>query len=175
MFLVIIFTLSDAHSAPIPGTSSSEFVQSEAGLFRSKHKFTIHANRTQWELSSSEDDSPYLEALFLAPDQGHPVQASLSVRVDQLARKISLKTYMKRWIKDYPRLGFDILSAQKVRVNQQVGFLLDLTNRDNDRQLRQVVFLKERTAVILTCRDHRMTFKQTVKSCNHIIRNFSWM
>jgi hypothetical protein len=52
--------------------------------------------------------------------------------------------------------------------------VLDLINRDNGRQLRQVVFLKKQKAVILTCRDQVSTFKDSLKNCNQIIRTFQW-
>ena len=80
----------------------------------------------------------------------------------------------KQWLKDYPRLGFEILATKKIRLNNQVGFLLDLISRDNHIQLRQVLFLKGRHAVNITCRDHQDQFDQSLRQCNDIIRTFTW-
>lgn len=102
------------------------------------------------------------------------IQASLSVRVDRLTESKSLKSYVKHWVKDYSRLGFEILSSKNVAINGQEGFMVDVINRDAAKQLRQIVFMREKTAVVLTCRDHRDTFEKTLNECNEIIRQFRW-
>jgi hypothetical protein len=77
-------------------------------------------------------------------------------------------------MQDYSRFGFDVLTAKPVKVGQASAFLLDIVSRETKKQLRQVVFLREKTAVILTCRDQRESFARTVQDCNQIIKTFSW-
>ena len=77
-------------------------------------------------------------------------------------------------MKEYPRYGFDVLGSGAFAQKNQRGYVLDLLDRDQKKQLRQVVFLKNKKAVILTCRDQQSSFKNTLKSCNEIIRNFNW-
>ena len=86
-----------------------------------------------------------------------------------------MKQFVKQWIKDYPRLGFEILSSKPLKVNGSAAFLIDTIHREGSKQLRQVVFLKEKKAVILTCRDHKDSFEKSVKGCNEIIRTFKWL
>ena len=59
-------------------------------------------------------------------------------------------------------------------MNNEVAYMFDLVNKDTEKQLRQVVFLKETRAVILTCRDHIESFNDNLKDCNSIIRTFQW-
>ncbi|RME17522.1 MAG: hypothetical protein D6797_02360 [Bdellovibrio sp.] len=67
-----------------------------------------------------------------------------------------------------------ILGTQKVTVNHQNAFLLDLLSHDRKRQIRQILFKKKKKVVLLTCRDRREFFLETVKDCNKIIRSFKW-
>ena len=174
--IIVICLISFAFAAPIPGTSSSSLIGSDLGLYRSKEGFQIHAGSTDWIHTLSQSHSQYIKTIYRSPRANKGVQAALTVRVDQLkGKKTSVKKYVKRWRSDYLRFGFDILSAKKVKVNGNTGFLFDLVNKTSSKQLRQVVFVKNRHAVILTCRDHRRTFRQTVKTCNQIVKNFSWL
>ena len=162
-------------AAPIPATSSSSFLKTSLGMFRSHHGFSIHAGNTSWLHTPPPKGNKYIQTIYKAPIHHKGVQAALTVRVDKLHRESSVKGYMKKWIKEYPRLGFTILNSQKVRVKKNTGFLLDLVNKKSNKQLRQVVFVKGYLAIILTCRDHKATFNSTVKSCNQIIKNFQWL
>jgi len=160
-------------SAPLPLTSSSLFISNQPGLFRSSLGFSLHTGTTKWVQVPTPPNTPYIEAVYRAPGDEN-VQAALTVRVDPLLKNESLDDYSKRWLKDYPRFGFDILAAKKVRVEREVAFLLDLVNRENSKQLRQLVFIKNKRAVTLTCRDDSSGFATTLKSCNEIIRSFRW-
>ena len=168
-----LFSLS-TDSAPIPATSSSSFLGANKGLFWSQHGFSIHAGRTSWLHGLPPANSLFIETLYKAPQSENGVQPSLTVRVDQLKKKMSLKRYVNRWKKDYPRFGFNILSAKKVRVGMEKIFLLDMVNPHTSRQLRQYIFVKRKQAVILTCRAHTKSFRSSVRSCDRIAKNFSW-
>jgi len=176
LFVSILIVLWNGalFAAPHPATSSSAFIDSENGTFRSQFGFTISAGKTNWIHSKVSPTTPQIVTSYRAPLTQHGVQARLTVRVDKLKKRTSLKKYVKRWKKEYPRFGFNILNAKKVKVAGKRGFLLDLLNKEGQKQLRQVVFLKHKTAVILTCRDHPDSFRKTVNHCNNIMRSFHW-
>lgn len=163
----------DTEAAPIPATSSSFVISSHIGKFISNHGFSIHADQTDWIHSPPPEDNPYIATLYRSPSTELGVQPALTVRVDELDTKQTLKRYVKKWLKDYPRFGFEILKAKPIKINDQRAFLLDMVNRQTSKQLRQVVFLKQK-AVILTCRGHHKSFNDTVGNCNNIIANFRW-
>ncbi len=164
---------SRSAAAPLPLTSSSLFISGQRGLFHSPIGFVINSGNTDWHLAVAPKNNSYIETVYRAPGD-NKVQAALTVRAETLLSKTDLDSYAKKWIKDYPRLGFEVLTAKKVRVGEQVGYMLDLLSRENSKQLRQVLFLKGRNTVTLTCRDDVSTFAQSLKSCNDIIRTFHW-
>jgi hypothetical protein len=176
LIFLIGFTLGlfkTVHSAPIPLTSSSIFISGKNGLFQSPLGFSLHLGQTDWIQVPKPANNSYIETVYRS---GHDqnIQAALTVRVDKLKSNTDLDSYSQKWMKDYPRFGFNVLTAKKVRVGDEAGFMLDLVNRDNTKQLRQILFLKNRAAVTLTCRDDVKNFSKTLKSCNEIIRTFHW-
>lgn len=177
ILISLIFSLHiNTYASPIPGTSSSKLISSVDGLFNSHHGFQISSYNTSWVHTSADESNPYLITEYRAPTVDHGVQSALTIRFDKTIKnkKVSLKTYMKQWLKDYPRFGFKILNSKSITINKQNGFLLDIYNPNTKRQLRQVVFLKNKKAIILTCRAHKKSFKNSVRACNRIIRNFKW-
>lgn len=158
----------------MPGTGSSALVSEKPGLYYSKKGFSLHSASTAWVQSEPPKNIPSLVTVYTSPLPRDGQQPALTVRVDELRRKQSLKNYVKRWMQDYTRFGFDVLTAKPIRVNDQNAFLLDIVSRETQKQLRQVVFLKNKTAVTLTCRDDREAFKKTVQDCNQIVKTFEW-
>lgn len=199
VFILVGLFASTSFAAPIPGTASSKLVSPEIGLYRSPNGFTIAAGKSGWTLTSPPKDSKHVAAMYLPREATSVAQqmkadlqakgdvvkttrqpasqeskAALTVRVDELKKETTLDKYVQRWMKEYPRYGFDVLGSAAFTQNKQRGYVLDLVNRDQKKQLRQVVFVKDKKAVILTCRDQQATFKDSLKSCNEIIRNFTW-
>ncbi len=170
---LVVIAAPKVFAAPIPLTSSSIFISSKNGLFQSPLGFSLHLASTDWLQVQKPADNPYIETIYRS-SKDENIQAALTVRVDKLDAIHSIESYSQKWMKDYPRFGFAILTSKKVRVGNQVAFMLDLVNRDNSKQLRQVLFLKNKAAVTLTCRDDVTNFSRTLKSCNEIIRTFRW-
>lgn len=162
-------------AAPIPATSSSSFLSSDVGMFRSPLGFEIHSKNTTWIQQTTPEHNSYIKAVYTSPETASGKSpATLTVRVDPLSKAKSATEYIKRWLSEYPRLGFNILGSQKIRVQKNLGFLIDLSEPQSKKQLRQIVFVKNNLAVILTCRDYSETFRDSVKSCNQIAKNFQW-
>ncbi len=172
--LPVTFALSVARAAPIPLTTSSKVLTAKPGIFHSPKGFQLNAGDSGWVQASLSGQHPYIVTTYKSETLRNGYQAALTVRVDDMQEALDLDDYTKKWMKDYPRLGFEILTSKKVRIGETVGFLLDLVNRDNQIQLRQVLFVKGKTAVNLTCRDHAQNIDATLKSCNEIIRTFKW-
>ncbi|HMN67631.1 MAG TPA: hypothetical protein PKC28_03750 [Bdellovibrionales bacterium] len=170
----LLFLPFAVHAAPMPGTGSSALVGEKPGLFHSHKGFLLHSGNTAWLQTAPPKNIPSLVTIYKSPLQTHGQQPALSVRVDELRRQQPLKNYVRRWMQDYTRFGFDVLTAKPIKINQQSAFLLDIVSRETQKQLRQVVFMKNKTAVILTCRDHRESFPKTVQDCNQIVKTFSW-
>lgn len=164
-----------AHAAPLPATSSSSLVSSPAGLFISSRGFRMNAGASAWIQSAPPKNIPSLVTVYKSPILKMGQQPALTVRVDDLHTRVPLKNYVKKWMKDYGRFGFEVLTAKQVKVGASQAFLLDIISRETSKQLRQLVFVKEKTAVILTCRDHKDSFAKTVVDCNEISKTFEWI
>ncbi len=157
-----------AAASPIPG--SSQMVAPHLGLYRSPLGFEITNGGSGWAHSEPPKDNKFVATVYDGPSD-----ASLTVRVDRLQKEVPLEKYVQRWLKEYPRYGFDVIGSKPFMQNKDRAYFFDLVNHDTGKQLRQVVFLKDQRAVILTCRDKVASFSDSLKSCNQIIRSFHWM
>lgn len=175
LFLLSLLATLNADAAPLPGTATSTLVSPKLGIFRSPLGFQIAAGQSGWQQAEAPAENKFIATMYKAPSKsGKTDVASLTVRVDQLKKETTLDKYVQRWMKEYPKYGFDVIGSLPFAQNKDKGFVLDLINRDSGRQLRQAVFLKKNRAVILTCRDRADGFKEALKSCNQIIRTFEW-
>lgn len=171
-FLLIASTV---HASPMPATSSSPLVSELPGQFVSTKGFRMNSAQTAWIQSAPPKRIPSLVTIYKSPVVQNGQQPALTVRVDDLKQAQPLKVYVKKWMKDYSRFGFEVLTAKPVKIKDSQAFLLDIVSRETHKQLRQVVFVKDKTAVTLTCRDGRESFAKTVQDCNEIVKTFEWM
>lgn len=178
LLLGVLFTqviASDgAQASPHPAASSSQIISPRLGFFRSPDGFRLHAGDSGWLQAAPPKGNQTILTVYRSPQSD--TKASLTVRVDRLARGSTADRYIGRWIKEYPRFGFDVLGSQPFSQGGVRGHVIDLMNRDSRMQLRQVVFVNEgrKRAAILTCRDHATDFSGTLKSCNSIVKTFQW-
>ena len=147
--------ISVANGAPIPATSSSALVSEKPGIFYSAHGFRLDAGTTAWVQSSPPQKIPSLVTVYKSPMLIDGQQPALTVRVDQLRQTVALKNYVKKYMQDYSRFGLDVLNAKSIKINDSPAFALEMVSPESKKQLMQVVFLRDKTAVILTCRDQR--------------------
>lgn len=173
--LALLFSFPYLKAAPIPGTATSLLTSSNAEMLRSSHGFQLHAADTSWVMQTSKTQSQNLEAIYKSPKLTQGLQASLTVRVDQRKSNVSFKQYLKRTLKDYTRLGLEVMRAKPVKINNITGFLVDAVGQNRQKQIRQIVFGKGKTMVILTCRDNEFNFRVSVKDCNEIFKSFQWL
>lgn len=149
---------------------SSLLVSPETGFFWKRHGFQLKTGSSGWELASpSEEDATKVRYVRPASDL-----ASLAVQIENLKTELTLENYAKKWMRDYVNYGFDVLGTQAFQQNQAKGLVVDLVHKKSDQQLRQILFLKNKKVVILTCRDHQKNFQQTLMGCNQISKSFEW-
>jgi hypothetical protein len=172
--LKLVCLTGQAHAAPIPATSTSLLVNEKPGLYRSAKGFTVNAGKTEWVLSEAPTEIPSVVTIYKSPEFHRGLQPVLTVRVDELEHNADLKSYMRSSMKDYTLMGFHVLKAKPLKVNSQLAFLIDLDETKAEKRLRQIVFVKNQTAVVMTCRDRPETFEKTVLKCNEIFKSFEW-
>lgn len=170
--ITAVFTLTTAFAAPIPGAGSK--IKPQLGLYKSPQGFEIETAGTDWIQTAPPKNTRYIATMFRSPVIKNNMRATLTVRVDQLEKSMELNQYVKRWTKEYPKFGFDVKGSKKFAINGQNGYVVDLVNTSKKRQLRQVIFMKDKRAVLLTCRDHVDSFKTALNECNKMIKTFKW-
>lgn len=174
----LIFASQASHASPHPATASSKLIAPRLGFYRSPDGFHLHSGDSGWLQAAPPRGNQTILTVYRSPR--NESKASLTVRVDQLARGTTADRYIGRWVKEYPRFGFDVLGSQPFSQTSPQGIIrghvIDLMNRDSKMQLRQVVFVSEarKRAAILTCRDNASDFSSTLKSCNSIVKTFEW-
>lgn len=171
---ILYFIGLNTFAAPIPGTGASQLIAPELGIYRSPHGFEISKANTDWIQTRPPKSSKHIATVYRSPNVNDKTRASLTVRVDQMKNNMNLDKYVQRWTKEYPKFGFDVLGKKTFKIKNNEGYVIDLINSKKLRKIRQVVFKKDKLAVILTCRDHQTNFSNSLKQCNDIIRSFDW-
>lgn len=170
--LMFLITLGSArvYAAPHPAVGSSVLVAPEHGIFWKRWGFQLGAGKTGWQMLSDESGDNSL-ARYIRPNSA---TGSLALRTELLKTDLSLKNYTKKWMRDYTNYGFEVLGTNSFFQNGARGLVIDLIHRKSDQQLRQVLFLKNKRVVVLTCRDQQKKFQQTLLGCNEISKTFKW-
>ncbi|GIL17604.1 MAG: hypothetical protein BroJett040_13550 [Oligoflexia bacterium] len=161
-----------ALAAPHPGTSTSMLIAPHKAAFFARKGFQLNSGKTEWSITGDENSSLSEFHLQFTPPKG---TALLELNTETLAQEMSLESYAKKWVRDYPMYGFEVLGTKSFAQNHSKGFIVDLLHRKMKKQVRQVIFLSGKTSVTLTCADQMDTFKDSLQDCNSIIKTFDWI
>jgi hypothetical protein len=178
--LIMIFSLfvfsNSVNAAPIPATGSSPFAQALKNTLQADEFRVGTFNQEFWELSPQLNFNPARKNAWHFQGIKQNNTARFAVHIDHLTNSMDLKQYVKKWIKEYPYLGFEILATNSMQIDGRPAFVVDLSNKVKNKQLRQfVVQNKEKNmAVVMTCTDIRPKFLSTIEKCHEIVKNFQW-
>ncbi|HEY1079953.1 MAG TPA: hypothetical protein VGE46_07640 [Bdellovibrio sp.] len=161
-----------AQSAPYPATSTSALTTPEKGLYFLHKGFTVKTEGSEWIPVGKSEKSLLDTVRFAAKDK--PQKGSLSIRTDKVAKTASLELYTRKWMRDYPNYGFEVLSAKNFTLNGSPALVVDMLSRSKSKQIRQVILKNEDRVAIMTCLDDQANFNSSLKQCNQIMKSFSW-
>jgi hypothetical protein len=173
--LIALLLLSPLTSfaAPYPATSTSALTAPEKGLYFLHKGFSVKTDGSTWTPIATSEDS-LLDTVRFA-DKNAPDAASLSVRTDRVAKNASLELYTRKWMRDYPNYGFEVLATKQFNLNGNQALIVDMLSRAKNKQIRQVVLKNEDKVAIMTCLDNKDSFTKSLKECNQIIKTFTWV
>lgn len=160
-------------AAPHPATSTSVLTNPQQGFYFQSQGFNLRTSGTDWLPTPQNQDSLFESARF-TPKGSLDSTASLSVRTDTLSKQSNLESYAKKWMRDYPSYGFEVLGAKSFAVSGSPGLVVDMVQRNKSKQLRQVILQQGQQVAILTCLDNQASFQKTLTSCNQLVKNFEW-
>lgn len=170
--LKVFCGLEIASAAPHPATSTSALTAPEKGLYFNFRGFNLKTAGTNWVgLNSSES---VLDTVKLGPAGASGIDTSLSVRTDKLSKNANLELYTRKWMRDYPSYGFEVLASKSFSLNGSPALLVDMLSRSKNKQIRQVILKNEDVVAVMTCMDQREKFDQTLAQCNQIMKTFAW-
>lgn len=138
--------------------------------------FSIAATGTNWELAVAPPDAKNVKRFFRGPmasDQNS--QPTLTVRVEPVSEKQKdLREYLRKWLKDYPKFGYNVLGHKPFKLDGQSAFVIDVVSHSGEKQARQVLTVQGEQVVLLTCLDKKDSFMSSLPACNQIIRSLKW-
>lgn len=171
-FIGFILLLSfQVQAAPYPATSTSAFTAPEKGLYFLHKGFSLKTEGTDWVPLASSENSLLDTVRFGAKNAK---DGSLSIRTDKVAKDASLELYTRKWMRDYPSYGFEVISAKNFSLNGSPALVVDMLSRSKNKQIRQVILKNEDRVAILTCLADKPEFAKSLQSCNQIMKSFSW-
>lgn len=167
-----------AQAAPFPA-ATSVFSRPQTGLFWRSKGFSLPTAGTAWQLQTPDTENSVEKEAQAILSSGTFIQkrfpkARFSVNVEHVKGVSTVEAYSKKWVKEYYQYGFDVLRSKPFKQNDEIGLVYDLRARQKSVQVRQVIFLKNKTAVTLTCTDDTRSFSQSVADCDRLIKNFRW-
>lgn len=170
--LIEITLLFFAHTSLVHAVPHKVTTIKDSSFFRSDLGFSIHAKGTKWFQTAVPAESKNILSIYRSTWLYEGLPATLTVRVDPLGPEdISLKKYSEKWLKDYPKFGYQILSTSKVTHQDVEGRTLEIVNRKTHRQTRQTVFFLKNVAVIFSCQNHEDDFARSLPACDQLIEN----
>ncbi len=167
---------SHAMAAPHPVTTSSLLTDPEKGQSFRGFGFKMAFNGSHWRPLQKDSEGLFAEIQFQDKDSKNDNSlAQISLRMDDLSKNQSIETYAKKWMRDYPHYGFEVLGTKTFAHSGGQGLVVDLFHRQSNKQLRQVILLKNKKVAIFTCSDAKVKFNGILAECNHLVKGFSWL
>lgn len=175
LFIIFCFNLLFlfAKGSPNPGVGSSQLPQLLKNIAISDQGFRVSASDPSfWTLK--QDLNSNATDTFKFVGIGEYASARFTINVDKFIKPVSFESYVKRWAKEYPYFGFEILKSQIIKIGGEPCYFMDLAHRQKNKQMRQFVVVKKDFAVVMTCADEIAKFKDTSMKCADLINNFQW-
>lgn len=176
-FLVVFTSLTlsfAAVGAPMPGMGSSALSDpAKASLFQG-YGFSLKTAGTDWVPVHDDKDTIFQTIRIEPKKKSQESNASLSIRMDTLKEATGLEGYARKWMRDYPSYGFQILGTKTFNLGGGKGMVVDLVQKAKNKQLRQVILQKNEKVAVVTCLDEKDRFSETLLSCNQIVKSFEW-
>lgn len=174
MLVTLLLTALACEAAPYPATSTSVLTDPAKGVAFHGFGFKLKELDRAWTPVPSTGDSIFETLRFEPTKRANQSDATLSIRMDHLPANATLESYAKKWMRDYPSYGFEVLGTKNLQLGGGHAILVDLVQKAKNRQLRQVILQQNDRIAVLTCLDRRDQFSGTLQTCNQVIRGFEW-
>lgn len=174
--MILLLICFKALAAPHPVTTTSILTDPEKGQSFRGFGFKMALTNSSWRPLQKNSEGLFAEIQFQNKEiKSDTSQAQISIRMDDLLKPQNIESYAKKWMRDYPHYGFEVLGTKTFSHSGGQGLVVDLFHRQNNKQLRQVILLKDKKVAIFTCSDMKSKFTEILTACNHLVKGFSWL
>jgi hypothetical protein len=173
--IILVFVLTVLTFAP-PSRAAKRATQppKPENLFRfPESRLEVSLRDPKWFFVPPVEQKPEVVALFRGPINKEGFQPTISIRKDIRAQGFkSVERYARRWLKSFPQFGYDVFHKKRYQHRGQESYIIDALDTHRRVQIRQILFLQNPNALILTCTDKSDSFEKTLRVCNEVIA--SW-
>lgn len=142
--------------------------------------FLINVGKTHWGLFGPDDptsetslEDHKLQFIARSPEIiGGAIQPTLTMRVDP-GRWRSARAYAERWLRDFPKFGFDLQMARETTFGNLKGYDMELLSQSDHRRARQFVVQRPDEVWVFTCSADDAHFRKAWLACEKILRTAS--
>lgn len=165
---LLLFCLNQAVAAPHPATATSPLTDPSKNAFFKFLPFELSPlPKTLVPAAKSREMSG--EGMSFASTQSPT--ASFSIKLDNIAATTTLEGYARRWMKEYPSYGFQVLGTKSLTFKGEKTMVIDMLQKDKQQQIRQLIVRNDRRVAIVTCFETQARFAKILGECNALVEN----
>ena len=163
-------------AAPLPAMGSSYLNTPDNSALFSSFGFELKKMNKDWFLVHPTVSSDLV--INEQVDLKHSKLKTVRLSLKKIETKLTLDAYVKKSLRDYNQYGFTVLSTQQAMINNSPAIVIDLIQKNNQTQSRQIFLQKPTNAdhqiIMASCLDQTVAFAESVKGCNAAINSFYW-
>ena len=141
-----------------------------------ERKLSLNVSDTKWDFYNPDDESTQLSHLDLelkfvarAPRVDADTQATLTMRVDK-GTWPSAQRYADKWLKEYPKFGYEYSMSKKMKYGQLDGIEIELASTSSNRKIRQFIVHRPEEMWVFTCTSDKKYFNANWSACERILK-----
>lgn len=175
LIFALTVTVSVSVSAPLPTTGSSVLNSPRWTTAFSQMGFSFKLVADEWVFleNSMQAQSPAQQQIDLGFKTLSDT-ARLSLKTENYKGQVHLESYAKKYLRDYNQYGFEVISTQSMKINNQTVLVVDLMQKNKKTQSRQIFMSAKNKVTIASCIDKTETFSLTSSMCNQLLNQYQW-
>ncbi len=146
-----------------PMNDSSNYRDEKLGL-------SLSAGKTNWTFFNSDDYASNGNIFVARPVSlsftGSTV-ATLTLRSDK-SQIESVKKYTEKWLRDYPKFGFELQQAGEVTYGDLKGYQIEMVSK---KVIHQFIYKNDNEFLVFTCSSGLQNSIAVWEKCQEILRS----
>ena len=102
-------------------------------------------------------------------DKAHNTQPTLTLRTDK-GRYLSAKAYAEKWLKEFPKFGYDLLNSTESTKGSLNGYDIEVSSQISNRRVKQFLVHRPNEIWVFTCTADQSNYKEVWAQCESILK-----